>query len=202
MGGWLAANVIINTRQTQTRAERLHPSPRSRKNLTFQMNYFYISKLWVFPTPGIGRVPIYYPCFEVDCASRWYFLFLSHLSVFMIVGVYFTMFPGWAGQRLIYDIRYMIYERWVSNLFVCPPLSLSPLSLVSSQLTHRMIDEHCTAQLYACISYWSVPSVSSVLHVLYAFCVLSVLHVLYALCVLSVQAAILFQEMHPIVQAK
>ena len=45
-------------------------------------------------------------------------------------------------------------------LFVLLSLAVQSLQpVVSSQLTERMIDEHCTAQLYACISYWSVLSV-------------------------------------------
>ena len=75
------------------------------------------------------------------------FLFLSHLSVCIYVAVYILQCFH-VGQDKI-DIRYMIYERSVSNLFVCPPSQL----LVDRE---KMIDEHCTAQLYACISYWSV----------------------------------------------
>ena len=75
------------------------------------------------------------------------FLFLSYLSVCIYVAVYILQCFH-VGQDKI-DIRYMIYERSVSNLFVCPPSQL----LVDRE---KMIDEHCTAQLYACISYWSV----------------------------------------------
>ena len=73
--------------------------------------------------------------------------FLSHLSVCIYVAVYILQCFH-VGQDKI-DIRYVIYERSVSNLFVCPPSQL----LVDRE---KMIDEHCTAQLYACISYWSV----------------------------------------------